>query len=145
MCEVAHGLFRFGVARCGRWEYSLHAKASPCPIFCFGSEERACRTIHMRIVLSASPGFYLLSYSYLLFLFLLLLLSSFSSRLRAPQFRVQTPSYRVVITFFIYSFSMQKSLKWASQHLHITSSPIGFLFFSYCSIFSCENFSMEKQ
>ena len=38
-CEVAHGLFWFGVARCGRWEYSLCAKASQCPIFCSGGEE----------------------------------------------------------------------------------------------------------
>ena len=91
VCEVARGLFQFGVARRGRREYSLHAKALPCPIFCSGGEERACGTIHVRIILSASPGFYLLSCFYLLFLFLLLLLSSFSCRLRGPQFRVQTP------------------------------------------------------
>ena len=36
-------------------------------------------------------SFYLLSCFYLLFLFLLLLLSSFSCRLRGPQFRVQMP------------------------------------------------------
>ena len=90
-CEVGYGLFLLGVARRGRREYSLHAKALMCQIFCSEGEERAYGTIRVRIVISASPGFYLLSCFYLLFLFLLLLLSSFSCRLRGPRFRVQTP------------------------------------------------------
>ena len=87
-CKIARGMFRFGVARCGRWEYSLHSKALLCPILYSGGEERECGTIRMRIILSTSPGFYLLSCFYLL---LLLLLSSFSCHLRGPRFRVQTP------------------------------------------------------
>ena len=46
-CEVARGLFWFGDGHRGRQEYSLHAKASPCPIFCFGGEEQACGTIRV--------------------------------------------------------------------------------------------------
>ena len=115
-----------------------------CQIFCSGGEERACGTICVQIVLSASPIFYLLSCFYLLFLFLLLLLSSFPIVFVVLGLGFRCPSYRVVITFFIYSFSMQKSLKWASHHLHSTSSSIGSLFCSYYSNFSCEDFSMEK-
>ena len=44
-----------------------------------------------RFVLSASPGFYLLSCFYLFFLFLVLLLSSFSCRLHGPRFCIRTP------------------------------------------------------
>ena len=96
--------FTFDVARRGRREYSLHAKASPCPILCSGGEdggeeracgsggeEQVCGTICRRIALSTSPGFYLFSCFYLLFLFLLLLLSSFSCHLCGLRFRVQMP------------------------------------------------------
>ena len=143
-CEVGRGLFLLCVACRERREYSLCTKASPCQIFCSGGEEQACGTIRVRIVLSTSVVFYLLSCFYLFFLFLLLLLSSFSCRLRGPRFRVQMPFLSRGKTFFIYSFSMQKSLKWASHHLHRTSSPIGSLFCSYYSNFSCEDFSMKK-
>ena len=72
----------------------------------------------------------LLSSFYLLFLFLLLLLSSFSYRLHGPRFRVLMPG-NIILHIFI---------------LHAEApTPIGSLFCSYCSIFSCENFSMEKQ
>ena len=91
MCKVGRGMFLLGVAHRGRWEYSSCAKALLCQIFCSGGEERACGTIRVRIVLSASPVFYLLSCFYLLFLFLLPLLSFFSCCLRGPQFRIQTP------------------------------------------------------
>ena len=57
VCEVGCGLFQSGVAHCGKWEYSLHVKACPCQIFCFGGEERACGGLRVRIVLSAAPVF----------------------------------------------------------------------------------------
>ena len=41
-----------------------------------------------------------------------------------------------VTTFFIYSFSMHKSSKWASHHLHTTSSLVDSIFWSYYSNFS---------
>ena len=53
MCEVGHGLFRLSVAHREKREYSLHAKASPCQIFCSGGEERACGGLRVRIVLFA--------------------------------------------------------------------------------------------
>ena len=81
MCEVGRGLFLLGVARRGRWEYSLHAKASPCQT----------EVKNERVERFACESFYVLSCFYLLFLFLMLILSSFSYHLRGPRFRVQTP------------------------------------------------------
>ena len=85
-CEVGCDLFQLGVARRGRREYSSLAKALLCQIFCSRGEKRACGTIRVQIVLSASPVFYLLSCFYLLYLFLLLLLRSFSCRLRGHSY-----------------------------------------------------------
>ena len=135
-CEVERGLFLLGVACRGRWEYSLHVKASPYQIFCSGGEERACGMICVRIISSISSVFYLLSCFYLLFLFLLLLLSSFFCRLRGPRFRVQTP-------FLLHGNNILHIFILHSHHLHRTSFPIGSLFCSYCSNVSCEDFSME--
>ena len=53
-CEVGCGLFRLGVAHREKWEYSLHAKASLCQIFCSEGVERACGGLRMRIVLFAT-------------------------------------------------------------------------------------------
>ena len=85
----------------------------------------------------ACESFYLLSCLYLLLL-------SFFSCVFASLGPSTAQSYFQVTTFFIYSFSMHKSSKWASHHLHTTSSLIGSLFCSYCSNFSCEDFSKEK-
>ena len=97
-----------------------------------------------RVETFVCESFYLLLlYFYLLSCLYLLLLSFISCRLRLiGPFNAQ--SYFQVATFFIYSFSMHKSSKWASHHLHTTSSLIGSLFCSYYSNFSCEDFSMEK-
>ena len=87
-----------------------------------GHEERACGTICVRIVLSASPGFYLLSCFYLLFLFLLLLLSSFSCRLRGPQFRVLMPG-NIILHIFILQKSLVPSFAPTVQSSPVKTSP----------------------
>ena len=63
------------MAHRGKREYSSHAKASPCQIFCSGGEERACGGLHVRIVLSVAPVFL----SALLFVFAALELLFLSS------------------------------------------------------------------
>ena len=110
MCEVACGLFQFGDARRGRREYSLRAKASLCPIFCSGGEEQVCGMIRVRIVLFASPGFYLL------FLFLLLFLSSFSCCLHGPRFRVLTPGNIILHIFILHAEVTEMDVTPSSQN-----------------------------
>ena len=111
--EDGRGLFRLGLAHHGKQEYSSSAKASPCQFFYCGGEEQACGGLRVRIILSA-----------LLFLStrasFLVILASLALHLPRVTFHVTT--------FFIYSFSMHKSSKWASHHLHTTSSLIGSLF-----------------
>ena len=73
-------------------------------------------TIRVRIVLSASPGFYLLSCFYLLFLFSLLLLSSVSCRLRGPRFRVLMPGDIILHIFILHAEVIEMDITPSSQN-----------------------------
>ena len=98
-----------------------------------------------RVEAFACESFYLLLLFFnLLSCLYVLLLSFFSCRLHliGPfNYAELLPGNNIL---HIYSFFMYKSSKWASHHLHTTSSLIGSLFCSYCSNFSYEDFSMEK-
>ena len=123
-CEVGCGLFRLGVAHRGKRKYILrvrkllHAKYS------------ALEVKNERVEAFVCESFYLL----LLFFICSLVCICCSRASFLVVFASLGPStaqsYFQVTTFFIYSFSMHKSSKWASHHLHTTSSLIGSLFCS---------------